>query len=171
MIFPHSFRGMYALGVLAIVAVVGLTGCSAASRDTAPATTEVSGGVLAPGDTVRGETELQIEEPSEFVNGIGLLARARKNTLYLTIRNERPEALLVHPKNFGVIADGRLHKVEAGKVDIHNFQPIRLMTGMTCVRIVRFAELGDLVGQRLVYNNPAIGQPFYVDIKAYEPAP
>ncbi len=167
---------MNKMPVILCALCLGMAGCSGKSSqpgaDSAQAPLAVvtsAGGVDSAAGAIQSYGTVELSPPEEFQEGVGLRAQADGNSITISILNERPDPLLVHPRDFGVIVDGTLHRVEMGKTDVHLFPPKRLAPHTLSGGIIRFPGLGDLSGQRLVFNNPEVGKPFFVEIQGAAP--
>lgn len=161
-----GLRGARAVARLAVAVLLtaALAGCG---HKTLPANQLAAGdqSQVTHGQEIHVTGEVQFLEPKRIQEGIGLRSVANGNHLAIYLRNARETEVVIRPTDFGVILDGKLHRVERGKADMHQFPPVRLVPGATAMGLIGFPGLGDLAGSRLVLNNPEIGKPFFVKVE------
>lgn len=168
----NGSRPMRGMGIRWISLIVGMALFAAAGCGSKETTDELApdpdSRISPGGDPIKVQGLVEWVEPTEVQEWIGLRAIAKGDVVAVYIRNGGQSDFLLSPTDFGVIAGGKLHRVQLGKGGFRENRfpsPFRMQPGTTTAGMLVFPEAGDLTGGRLVFNNPEIGKPFYVPIE------
>ncbi len=108
----------------------------------------------------------QLQKQNEVVpEEVILKAYAKKNKVYVILKNNLKKDLNITPLNFGIIKDKKLTKYEHGKA-LCEFPAGVLKPKMEFNGWFTFYNFGDLTGSRLVFNNPD-HEPIFTVIEQY----
>jgi hypothetical protein len=96
-------------------------------------------------------------EPVSFRDDIGLHARAVRNTLVLSWRNNRAEEIMVRPEDLFLVTgpnrETDVFPFNTMNVNLARFTPLLLKSGQAGVQVVEMRVPFQLAGQRVAYNN------------------
>lgn len=96
-------------------------------------------------------------EPVQFRDDIGLHARAVRNSLILSWRNNRAGEIMVRPEDLALIAgqdrDADVYPFNMTTINMSRFQPLILKGGQAGVMVVEMRLPITLTGTRVAYFN------------------
>jgi hypothetical protein len=90
--------------------------------------------------------------------GLELTAHAQGNRVRLSLTNHYPFPVVAGPRSFGVIQGGQVTPFRMG-IDAQALPPKKLSQGESIQGFLRFNQLGDLVGARLVFQSGSEAAP------------
>jgi len=112
--------------------------------------------VIAPDPFVWNEAgdfpEMSPEELEKYQPDMRMSARWENGWVWVQVRNRSGKQLAINEANFAAIVDGKLFRVKPGDAEIF-FPRILLRPGEMATGRFRFFELGDLAGQKFVFNH------------------